>query len=173
MPHDPSTEIDDEVIARLPEVLYSNEADALYGQALGGLAENLAFEREMAELTDKMVLEVGAMFDEDNIELDFSEDSLDQLDRLVSQVWGDDKPEDVEVLDAIVANWGAYLGQAIMHNLGGRWQFRKELDHASVLFPRTGMEVFPMHKVRKRFRLGESESIATFYEAIVEELTAS
>lgn len=164
--------IDDEAIARLPEFLFQNEADALYGEAVPGQAENLAFERELAELSDKMILEVMALFDEEAIELDFSEESLEELDKLVSQVWGEVPPDDADVLDAIVANWGAYLGMVILQNLGGRWSFRKDLDHTSVHFPRTGMEVFPLHKVRKRFRLGADESFASFYEAIVAELTA-
>lgn len=166
-------DIDDDAIARLPEVLEKVEADALYGHAVEGVAEGLAFEREMAELADKMVLEVGAMFDDDNIDLDLTDESLEELDRLVSQVWGQEPPDDPDVLDAIVANWGAYLGQTIVENLGGNWQFRKELDHSSILFPRVGMEIFPMHKVRKRFRLGENESLSSFYEAIVEELTSA
>ena len=167
-----STEIDDEAIARLPEMLFRNEADVLFGAPVTSQAENLAFEREMAELTDKMVLEVGAMFDEDPIDLDFSQESLEELDKLVTQVWGETPPEDIDALDAIVANWGAYLGQLIIENMGGQWQFRKDLDHASVFFPRTQMEVFPLHKVRKRFRLGAEESLETFYEAIIDELTA-
>ncbi len=168
-----ATTIDDQAIAKLPELLFGNEADLLFGNAIQGIAECLAFEREMAELTDKMVLEVSAMFDEENIDLDLGEDSLEALDALVTQVWGEAPPDDPDALDAIVANWGAYLGQTILHNVGGQWHFRSDLDHASVYFPRTQMEVFPLHKVRKRFRLGENESLAEFYEAIVHELTAS
>jgi hypothetical protein len=163
--------IDDEAIARTPEILYQNEADALYGPPVTREAETIAFEREMSELGDKMVLEIGALFDEDNIELDFTDESLEELDKLVSQVWYEGPPDDPDVLDAIVANWGAYLGQTILTNLGGNWHFRKDLDHASIIFPRTTMEVFPMHKLRKRFRLGMDHSIFDFYEAIVEELT--
>lgn len=163
--------IDDEAIARLPEMLYENEADALYGPYVRSQAENLSFEREMAELSDKMTLEVMAMFDEEGIDLDFSEESLTELDLLITQVWGEVPPDDSDVLNAIAANWGAYLGGVILNNVGGNWRFRSDLEHVSVFFPRTGMEVFPLHKVRKRFRLGENESLARYYEAIVEELT--
>ncbi|MDB5096881.1 MAG: hypothetical protein JWM80_1302 [Cyanobacteria bacterium RYN_339] len=165
--------IDDAAIARLPEILFEGEADALYGPVAKGDVENLSFDREMAELVDKMIMEVSAMFDEEVVDLDFSQESLEDLDRLVTQVWGRTPPEEQDVLDAISTNWGAYLGAALIHNVGGHWQFRTDLDHACVFFPRTGMAVFPMHKLRKRFRLGENESIHDFYEAIIEELTGS
>lgn len=86
---DNEIDIDDKAIAQLPELLYLDEANALYGLPVEGEAENKALEREMADLTDKMLLEVGAMFEDDFIELDMTADSLDDLDRLVSQVWGE------------------------------------------------------------------------------------
>lgn len=153
-----------------PELLYRTEADALYGPAATAQAQQLAFEREMAELTDKMILEVMALFDDLEMELDFSEESLDELDLLIDQQWPE-PIEDAEVLDAIVANWGAYLGQMILENLGGKWTFRKDLDHASVHFPRMDLEAFPLHVVRKRFQLGKGESLSGFYQALVDRLT--
>lgn len=157
-------------VNRIPDLLFRTEADALYGQAATGQAQVLAFEREMAELGDKMILEVMALFDDLEIELDFSEESLDELDLLIDQQWPE-PIEDAEVLDAIVANWGAYLGQLILENLGGKWTFRQELDHASVHFPRMDLEAFPLHVVRKRFQLGKDESLSGFYQALVDRLT--
>lgn len=161
---EPSSDLD-----RLPEFLFTNEADALYGPAVTSLPETLAFEREIAELGDKMILEVMILFDDDAIELDLSEESLSELDVLVSQQWPEPL-DDEDVLDAIVANWGAYVGQTIVQGIGGQWTFRKDLEHVSIRFSRTGLEVFPLHKVRKRFQLGPSQALADFYEALIEEL---
>ncbi|MEB3195747.1 MAG: hypothetical protein VKP62_00945 [Candidatus Sericytochromatia bacterium] len=158
-------------INRTPEFLFRAEADALYGTPVAEVAANLAFEREMAELSDKMVLEVTALFDEHSLELDFSEESLGDLDRLVTEVWPE-PIEDADALDAMVANWGAYLGQTVIEHLGGQWTFRQDLEHASLYFPRLGLEAFPLHVVRKRLALGPEESLAGFYEALVERLTA-
>ena len=157
-------------VAQLPEFLYRNEADVLYGDPVIGTPQNVSFEREIADLTDEMITSVMALFDDAGIDMDFSEESIDELDRLAAQLWPEPIAEE-ETLDAVVANWGAYLGQAIIENLGGEWTFRRDLDHASVHFPRTGMEAFPFHKVRKRLVLGAQESMLDFYEAIVEELT--
>lgn len=160
-------------VNRIPEFLFKGEADVAYGQAVTAQIQLLAFEREMSELSDKMILEVTALFDDHEIELDHSEDSLDELDRLSDQLWS--KPiEEEDVLDAIVANWGAYLAQTILENLGGTWVFRKDLDHASIYFPRLDLEVFPLHVVRKRFHLGGAgqQALAGFYDALVAKLTA-
>ena len=158
-------------VNRHPEFLFRAEADALYGVAASGQAQVLAFEREMAELSDKMILEVSALFDDHEIELDFSEESLEELDKLISQVWSE-PVEDAETLDAIVANWGAYLGEMIRENVGGSWTFRQDLDHASLHFSRDGLEAFPLHVVRKRFQLGQGETLAGFYAALLARLTA-
>jgi hypothetical protein len=156
--------------SKLPELLFRTEADALYGPAVTAQAQILAFDREMAELSDKMILEVMALFDDHEIELDFSEESLDELDLLVDQQWPN-PIEEPEVLDAIVANWGAYLGQLILENLGGKWAFRKDLDHASIHFERLDLEAFPLHVVRKRFQLGKGESLSGYYQGLVDRLT--
>jgi hypothetical protein len=157
-------------VAQLPEFLFRNEADVLYGDAVLGTPQNVTFERELSELADEMVTGVMAVFDDAGVLLDFSDESIEELDRLAAQLWPEPMEEE-EALDAIVANWGAYLGQAIIENLGGEWTFRQDLEHASVHFPRTGMEAFPFHKVRKRLVLGAQESMGDFYEALVEELT--
>lgn len=156
--------------AELPDFLYRNEADLLYGPAVTSPPEKIAFDREMAELAEKMVLEVGTLFDEQGVDLDYSDESLEELDRLINQLWHE-PVEDEDALAAMVANWGAYLGVTIIQNVGGEWVFRKDLEQASIFFPRTEMEAYPLHKLRKRFMLGPMESIADFYEALVQELT--
>ncbi|MEB3224078.1 MAG: DUF6278 family protein [Candidatus Sericytochromatia bacterium] len=163
--------LDKNRINRTPDFLFQAEADALYGAAVEDRPRILAFEREMAELADKMMLEVTALFEEHELELDLSEESLEALDRLVDQLWPE-PIEDEEALDAIVANWGAYLGQAVLEQLGGHWTFRQDLEHASLHFTRLGLEAFPLHVVRKRLVLGPHESLSGFYEALVERLTA-
>jgi hypothetical protein len=154
-----------------PEFLFRAEADALYGPAVEDSSRRLVLEREFAELSDKMILELNTLFDDHPMELDLSEDSLAELDGLVETLWPE-PIEDSDALDAIVANWGAYLGETILHNLGGHWAFRQDLDHVSIHFPRTGLEAFPLHLIRKRLLLGASESIAGFYEALVDQLMA-
>lgn len=152
-----------------PAFLFRNQADTEYGNAVTGELQTLGFESEMADLADKMILELMTLFDDHEIELDFSQESLEELDLLADRVWPDPIEED-EVLDAIVANWGAYLARVITENLGGTFTFRKDIEHVSVFFPRTDLEAFPMHIVRKRFHLGAGESLGDFYQTLVDRL---
>ncbi|HEY9721918.1 MAG TPA: hypothetical protein V6D47_07875 [Oscillatoriaceae cyanobacterium] len=157
-------------VEKLPEFASRHEADALYGPAARDERHQLTFEREMAELGDKMIVEVMALFDDQGIDLDYSEESLVELEALIDELWHGE-PIEEEALEAIVANWGAYLGLTIQQNIGGEWTFRKDLEHASIFFPRTGMEAFPMHKVRRRLVLGPQESLVNYYEGLIEELS--
>ena len=156
-----------------PSFLYKVEADVAFGPSVGDAKQLISFEREMNELSDKMILEVTALFDDHEIELDHSEDSLDELDQLLDQNWPE-AVEDEEVLEAIVANWGAYLGAMILENVGGKWSFRQDLEHASIYFERLNLEAFPMHVIRKRFQFGGrgQRTMATFYGELVAKLTA-
>ncbi len=157
-------------VERAEEALLSRaEADARYGTAS---AEGpISFAREMAELSDKMVAEVMAHFNDHGIDLDYTEESLEDLDRLVSETWPE-PIEDKETLEAIVSNWGAYLAQTILENVGGRWAVRSDLEHVSLRFERANLEAFPLHAVRRRFLLGQDAAISTFYEHLIERLTA-
>lgn len=154
----------------LHERLTTPEADAIYGPAVTDPVKLLAFDREMAELGDKMIAEVMALFDDTGIDLDYSEESLDELDALIGELWHEPIEED-ETLDAIVSNWGAYIGLVIRQHLGGEWVFRQDLEHTAIRFPRTGLEVFPLHMVRRRFLEGAQRTLLATYEGLVEELT--
>jgi hypothetical protein len=156
-------------IDSLPELLYEDEANGLYGlPAKGSLAQS--FQREMADLSDKMVDELNAVFDDTGVSVDLSEDSLTELDDLAGRLWPE-ACEDEDSIAALGANWGAYLGEVILENIGGEWVFREDLEHSGIYFPRTGLVVFPLHKVQKRMALGESHNLSDFYAAIIDELT--
>ena len=161
--------------AKLPEFMTRVDADAAFGApAAAGTAARITFEREMADLCDKMTTELMAVFDDTHIELDFSDESLEALDDLADQLWpepvdAEAEDADPEALDAVVANWGAYLGLTIRENIGGEWTFRQDLEHASLHFPRLDIEAFPMHAMRRRLALGPGlgSRLSTFYERLV------
>lgn len=161
--------MDNSKVHQLPDLLPTAEADERFGEAVTDRNALISFDREMAELGDKMVTEVMAVFDDTGVDMDYSEESLSELDALIDELWPEPIEEE-EALDAIVSNWGAYYGITIIQNLGGEWRFRKDLDHASVRFPRTGDEVFPLHLVRKRILLGPKYSLYAFYEELVASL---
>jgi hypothetical protein len=155
---------------KLPLMLVAAEADTLYGRPAQNSAKQLVFEREMAELADKMVFELLLAFDDQEIELDFSPESLEEIDRLADLTYPEPIEED-EALEALVSNWGAYLGITIIEQLGGAWVFRRELEHTAIHFPRLTLESYPMHVVRRRLMLGKGETLAGFYDELVNALT--
>lgn len=158
-------------VSQLPERLTIAEADARYGLAVAEPVRLMAFDREMAELAEKMIGEVMAVFDDTGIDLDYTEESLGELDDLIQAIWKDEPIEEDEALDAIVSNWGAYFAQVIRQHVGGEWIFRQDLEHASIRFARAGFEIFPLHKLRRRLVLGEGESLTTYYERLLEDLS--
>lgn len=164
------SEIDDLAIAQLPILVASREAERLYGPPALGLGPNLALERELIELSEKAIMELMALFGDEQLQLDLSQESLEDLDRLASTAF-EPPPDEQDVLDAMTANWGAYVGRVLHEQLGGQWRFRGDLDHASLHFPRLDVEAFPFHVARRRIRLGMGDSLGGFYEATVGALT--
>lgn len=151
----------------LPDFLMAEEADGRYGPALVGERQTISLDREMHELRDKMVLEIETLFD---VHLDDSPESIETLEEVLHQAWPD-PVEDEDALEAIVSNWGAFLSRVILETLGGEWAFRDDLEQVSIRFPRTGLETFPLHRVRRRFLLGPGYSLLAYYEELVSELT--
>jgi hypothetical protein len=153
-----------------PVELSSADADQLYGSHSLDVLRGHQLARELEELSEKMIQEVMVTFEEERVELDFSLESLEELDTLITQHWPE-PIEDEDALSAIVANWGAYLTLLIFQNVGGQLRFRRELDHVSVYFERLDWEVFPFHRVRLRFSGHLEHTMSDYYIELVERLT--
>ncbi|GEM_PF-6616874 len=154
-----------------PVELSSTDADRLYGSHGLDVLRCQQLTRELEELSEKMIQEVMITFEEEGVELDFSLESLEELDALITQHWPE-PIEDEDALSAIVANWGAYLTLLILQNVGGQLRFRRELEHVSIHFERLDWEVLPLHRVRLRFSGHTDHTLTDYYIGIVEHLTA-
>lgn len=72
---------------------------------------------------------------------------------------------DPSSLDGLVNNLGAFLGECVIANFGGRW-VRDELGIA-IYFDDDGRNaVFPLSKVRKQLLNGAPDSILALYDTI-------
>jgi hypothetical protein len=67
---------------------------------------------------------------------------------------------DVHSMQALM---GAYVGELITRNGGGRWRYSLEVDAPSVILT-SGLQAFPTFKVAKRLHVGSEHSIAQFIE---------
>jgi hypothetical protein len=61
---------------------------------------------------------------------------------------------------------GAYLGELIVRNGGGRWTYDPQARAAAVETP-TGYRVFPQNKVGKRLMYGPGHGLAAFFDFAV------
>lgn len=96
-------------------------------------------------------------------DLDYSAASLEELDSMISEVWGETPPLFPEVT---IRQLGSYTGETIRRELGGEWKQDEDrgiyLDGISD--PET--KAYPFTKARKRLLDGEGDSLAFFFRAL-------
>jgi len=96
--------------------------------------------------------------------LDFSAESLDALERILSALHTRHKtqPSDESVaIDSQV--WGAYLGEVIRRRFGGQWSIAPDGRHQLAL---SGWTSYPVDKVRKRITDGAMDNVRVYFGAI-------
>lgn len=65
---------------------------------------------------------------------------------------------------AMSARMGAYVGELLVRNAGGRWVYDEACRSAAVELP-SGHRVFPAERVAQRIAVGHHYSVAEFYRA--------
>ena len=68
-----------------------------------------------------------------------------------------------ETMQSMIVAMGAYLGELIVRNAGGRWTYDREHDVAVVEVEQHRL-CFPHSKVAKRLTHGEEHGLLAFYE---------
>ncbi|MEQ8820161.1 MAG: hypothetical protein RLY93_07925 [Sumerlaeia bacterium] len=97
------------------------------------------------------------------VELDYSRESLVELDRIISEMWPEKPPA---MLEQMILGMGAYLGETMVRNLGGQWVYEQDYGFVIVLKGQEGEEMksLPMNRVHKRFVNGMEDSLSFFYD---------
>lgn len=97
--------------------------------------------------------------------LDFSADSLDAIERILSAVHSGTKqtPLSDEAVTEAANMWGAYFGEVIRRRYGGQWSLSADGVHQ---IDHTGTAPQPMVKVRKRIVDGASDNLRVYFFAI-------
>lgn len=99
--------------------------------------------------------------------LDYSEESILQVDRLLSSI----TEPGGEVSETLVLSVGAYLGETVCRELGGEWNIDEaELPDSSLLV--NGCELWPFRRVRQRLYYGTERPLYAWYEMAKSAATA-
>jgi hypothetical protein len=100
------------------------------------------------------------------VELDFSEASVAQLEKLLEEAPQDDLAEAAKV-------WGAYFGEVVRRRWGGEWTIETYpgQQFATLTLTVSGSKLFPSMKIYRRLTQGASEDLRTFYQSVKERLS--
>ncbi len=74
--------------------------------------------------------------------------------------------------DYEVKLWGSYLGEVLRRRYAGSWEMTQYPGGASAVpaVEVRGSRLFPLMKVYRRITMGDSESIAAFFDMVTERL---
>jgi hypothetical protein len=107
--------------------------------------------------------------------LDFSEDSLDAIERIMSKLHARSKqaaPEGgftEEQITQASKMWGAYVGEVIRRRYGGQWSTAAD---GVLQLALSGYTAQPIVKVRSRIVNGPADNIRFYYAAIAKALSS-
>jgi hypothetical protein len=107
-------------------------------------------------------LHVAKSKDNFDVSLDYSENSLRQIDEIITKHW----PEPPVFLNQVVMTFGSYVGETVRRLLGGRWEFDADRGYTLADIGGTGSRIYPFAKVHKRFTNGEEDSIAYYFQVV-------
>jgi len=93
-----------------------------------------------------------------DLDLDFSEESIKTVDRLLSAI-----TEPGKIDDTLVLSVGAYLGETACRQFNGEWRLNEtEINDSSILV--NGCELWPFRRVRQRLYYGTERPLYAWLE---------
>jgi hypothetical protein len=125
------------------------------------MTEPKTVEEMVAAYSERAVAEARAA----KVELDFSEASVAQLEKLLEEAPQDDLAEAAKM-------WGAYFGEVVRRRWGGEWSIETYpgQQFATLTLTVSGSKLFPSMKIYRRLTQGASEDLRTFYQSVKERL---
>ena len=129
----------------------------------GGVLDTAPSDVETAEamrmLTEVFLAGVAAR----KMSLRWDGTDVERLDDICDRRFIPGQPS-VTTRQAASSRMGAYLGELLIRNTGGRWVYDASCQSAAVELP-DGRRVFPAARVAQRIAAGRERSIAEFYRA--------
>jgi hypothetical protein len=115
-----------------------------------------------------------------NIDLDFSEESLNKLDQILEKYHIGipkglkklfNKSPSEEQIAQMAKIWGGYLGETIIKQLGGSWTMSTSFDNA-VAIKIGESEIYPPAKIYKRIINGSEDNVAIYYQVLKQDFAS-
>lgn len=111
-----------------------------------------------------------------NLTLDYSPASVEHLESIVAAKYEEiqDHPILPIQMEAFSKLWGAYLGEVIRRQLGGKWRIAKHGPFAGLCVLQLGEpgtnegEICPLGKVYKRLLNGEEDNLFVFSQLLLD-----
>jgi hypothetical protein len=113
---------------------------------------------------------VKATLNISGVELDYSRDSLSRVDAVLENLRSDGPP--VDQVRETLFGFGCYVGEVMVRHAGGRWDVPQSIEEKNFLgWPllvrfADGRSANPIHKVMRRYEVGEEHSIQFFYKVM-------
>jgi len=105
-----------------------------------------------------------------NAQLDYSENSLMELEAILAQLSRDMPagPSSSDEVSEMCKMWGSYLGEVVRRRFGGEWGIETYpgKQFATLTLNVNGNKLFPSMKIHRRLSDGDADNIWTFYRMV-------
>jgi hypothetical protein len=124
----------------------------------------------VTSMTDAYAQKAVIIAREFNTRLDYSENSLMELESILGQLALDLPPggRAAEELTEMCKMWGCYFGEVVRRRFGGDWSIETYpgKQFATLTLNVAGNKLFPSMKIHRRLTEGEAENIWSFYKMV-------
>jgi hypothetical protein len=124
----------------------------------------------LRDMTDAYAQKAVMIAREFNARLDYTENSLMELEGILGQIALDLPPGGTatEELAEMCKMWGCYFGEVVRRRFGGDWSIETYpgKQFATLTLNVAGNKLFPSMKIHRRLTEGESDNIWSFYKIV-------
>ena len=110
-----------------------------------------------------------------NTQLDYSENSLMEVEVILSQLAGNIPAAGTDdEVGEMCKTWGSYLGEVVRRRFGGEWSIETYpgKQFATLTLSVGANKLFPTMKVHRRLTQGADDSVWSFYKMVKVKLEA-